>query len=149
MSEEPPAETSGRIYTHSIRVDAACIDENRHANNVVYLQWMNEASLLHFETIGGPALMSESGVTWVARAHQIEYLRPVYQDDELLLKTWVSTVEKVKSRRCYEFLVEGSLVARGETEWVCVDIRSGRPRKIPGEVVEMINHVLSDEGESR
>ena len=43
----------------------------------------------------------------------------------------------------------GSLVARGETEWVCVDIRSGRPRKIPGEVVEMINHVLSDEGESR
>ena len=103
MSEEPLAETSGRIYAHSIRVDAACIDENRHANNVVYLQWMNEASLLHFEAIGGPALMSESGVTWVARAHQIEYLRPVYQDDELVLKTWVSTVEKVKSRRCYEF----------------------------------------------
>ena len=50
MSEEPLAETSGRIYAHSIRVDAACIDENRHANNVVYLQWMNEASLLHFET---------------------------------------------------------------------------------------------------
>ena len=50
MSEEPLAETSGRIYAHSIRVDAASIDENRHANNVVYLQWMNEASLLHFES---------------------------------------------------------------------------------------------------
>ena len=49
----------------------------------------------------------------MARSHQIEYLRPVFQDDELVMRTWIAGMERVKSVRHYEFVKEGVVIAQG------------------------------------
>ncbi|MDR2706184.1 MAG: hypothetical protein LBC02_10430, partial [Planctomycetaceae bacterium] len=35
------------IYEHNVIVLRSDIDENRHANNLCYLRWMNEAAVGH------------------------------------------------------------------------------------------------------
>jgi acyl-CoA thioester hydrolase len=54
--------------------------------------------------------------------------------------TWVVNFRRVRSLRRYRFLraSDGVLLARGETDWVFVDAASGRPRKIPDEIVGLL-----------
>ena len=83
-------------------------------------------------------MMTAHGAVWVARSHQIEYLRPVFEGDELVMKTWIATMERVKSLRRYEFVVDGKTIVRGETDWVFVDAESGRPKRIPEGMKETV-----------
>lgn len=134
MCDEPLS----AIFEHPMRVPGEVIDENGHANNVAYLQWMNEVALRHFEALGGKPLMERFGAAWVARSHRIEYLRPVFEGDELVMRTWIASMQRVKSLRRYEFEREGVVIATGETEWVFVDAESGRPKRIPAEMGEAV-----------
>ncbi|MGJ8695084.1 MAG: acyl-CoA thioesterase [Verrucomicrobiaceae bacterium] len=121
----------GRIHELAIRVDSSVIDGNGHVNNVAYVEWMQRVAVSHASTWQIDALMEENGTTWFARRHGIEYLRPVFEGDEVVARTWIAGAERVKSLRRYEFYRNEELVARGETEWVYVDVSSGRPRRIP------------------
>jgi len=143
MSDPLPGMLRGKVYQCSIEVPAEDIDGNGHLNNVAYLQWMNEIALLHFEALGGPDVTALLGATWVARSHRIEYLRPVLEGDRLTLKTWISSLRGARSHRGYRFEAGDLQVAEGETEWVLVDIETGRPRKIPLEMCALIEPHLS------
>ena len=124
-------------YRFELTVSDAAVDENRHVNNVVYVQWMQDAAVRHAEAAGCVAATHARGATWVVRSHTIEYLRPVFAGERLMVETWVADVRQARSRRRYRFLrgSDGKPVAAGETEWVYVDAASGRPRPIPPEVI--------------
>ena len=76
------------------------------------------------------------GATWVARTHHIEYLSPAFAGQPIAIFTWVADFRKVRSLRRYKFVraADQKVLARGETDWVFVDARSGRPRAIPIEI---------------
>lgn len=122
------------IYGHELTVGPEVIDENGHVNNVAYVQWMQDVAILHFSALGGMPLMAAHGAAWVARSHQIEYLRPAFLGEEVAVRTWIADMERVKSRRRYEFLRGEEVLARGTTDWVFVDAASGRPKRIPEEM---------------
>lgn len=115
---------------------AAAIDANGHVNNVEYVRWMQEAAISHADASGCTAATQAAGASWVVRTHHVEYLRPAWEGEALLIVTWVATAERVRSRRGYLFYREGEreLLARGETEWVFIDAETGRPKSIPTEV---------------
>ena len=122
-----------RIYRHDIQVPLSAIDENGHVNNVQYVQWMQDAAVQHSNAAGCTQVTLELGATWVIRSHKIEYLRPAFQGDHLVVLTWVSNFRKVRSLRKYRFFRESdkTVLANGETDWVLVDVSSGRPVAIP------------------
>ena len=134
MSEEPYSE----VHEWELSVPEGVIDENGHVNNVAYVQWMQDVAIRHFTELGGEELMQRFGATWVARSHQVEYLRPVFAGEILLVRTWVAGMEKARSMRRYEFTKEGTIVARGATDWVLIDGASGRPKRIPDEMKEAV-----------
>lgn len=123
-------------YEHEFDVPADAIDENGHVNNVEYVRWMQDAGVRHFTSVGGNAVMQAAGAIWVARSHHVEYLRPALSGERIRVRTWVQDLRRVKSTRKYEFIrpTDGKLLARGETEWVFVDAKTGRPRSIPPEI---------------
>lgn len=133
---EPPTEP--RLFIHEVTADEASIDANGHVNNVVFVQWMQDVAILHWESRGGGPMQQREGATWVARSHHIEYLRPAQLGDRITIRTWVADVRRVRSQRRYEFLraTDSRLLARGETDWVFVDAASGRPRTIPAEFMQ-------------
>lgn len=124
----------GEVHEYALVVSTEAIDANRHANNVEYVRWMQEAAISHADAAGCTAATRAAGASWVVRSHQVEYLRPVFAGETLTLQTWVSTLRKSSSLRKYRFLREGELIARGETMWVFVDAASGRPLAIPPSV---------------
>lgn len=134
MSEEAYSEVFGREVT----VPPEAIDENGHANNVAYVQWMQDVAIGHFTALGGAAMLGRFGASWVARSHHIEYLRPAFAGDVLRVTTWIAGMERVKSLRRYEFSRDGQLLARGATDWVFIDAATGRPKRIPEEMKEAV-----------
>ncbi len=122
-------------YSKPIIIPASAIDENGHVNNVVYVQWMQDIAVEHYASIGGIEAQG-SDCTWVVRQHSIEYLLPAFAGDEIKIRTGVENIRKVRSLRKYEFLrkSDGKVLVKGETDWVFVDVKTGSPKAIPGEV---------------
>jgi acyl-CoA thioester hydrolase len=63
------------LYQDAFTVPASAIDENGHANNVAFVQWMQDVAIRHFDAAGGRAAMQAAGGAWVVRSHHVEYLR--------------------------------------------------------------------------
>ena len=124
------------VFTHEFSVTDEMIDGNHHVNNVVYLQWMQDLAVEHSKAAVPAGLLTQLGLTWVARSHHIEYLSPAFSSDHVIARTWLTGFRRVRCCRQYEFIrvSDSKLLARGETDWVCVDRDDGRPRSIPDEI---------------
>ncbi len=135
------------IYCHEFVIPQSALDQNGHVNNVVYVQWMQDVAILHSEACGGTYAMQSTGATWVVRSHSIEYLSPAFAGELVSALTWVVDFRRARSLRRYIFIrsSDNVLLARGETEWVFVDIKSGRPRSIPDEVKNTFPVVAKDD----
>lgn len=119
-------------YVHAFRVEASDIDELGHANNIVWVRWVNEAAIAHASALGfGAEGCRALGVVWVVRRHDLEYLLPAYDGQELEALTWPHTLRGATSLRRTLFRREGRVLARSETTWVLVDLKSGRPVRAP------------------
>ena len=132
----PISSTYARLFT----IPPSVIDENGHVNNVAYVQWMQDIAVEHYASIGGIEAQSKS-VAWVVREHRIEYFLPAFAGEEIEIRTWVENVRRVRSLRKYEFVrkLDGKLLVKGETDWVFVDTKSGRPIPIPTEVSKVFS----------
>ena len=130
------------MYSKTIQIPASAIDENGHVNNVTYVQWMQDIAVKHYASIGGIQAQG-SDATWVVREHKVEYLLPAFEGEEIEIRTWIEDIRRVRSLRKYEFVrkADGKMLVKGETDWVFVDAKTGRPLAIPGEVTRVFeNH---------
>src|SRR5512138_258560 len=120
------------VFSKSFRIPATSIDENGHVNNVVYVQWMQDIAVEHYSSIGGVEAQGPDA-TWVVREHKIEYFLPAFAGEEIEVHTWVENVRRVRSLRKYEFirLSDKKTLVKGETDWVFVDVKTGRPLAVP------------------
>jgi len=127
------------VYSYEFTVPTDALDENGHVNNVRFVQWMQEAAVRHYESLGGIPLTQAIGATWVVRSHNIEYLRPAFAGDRIEVRTWVVNIRRVRSLRRYRFLrvTDGKLLVKGETDWVFVDASTGAPRLVPEEIIKI------------
>jgi acyl-CoA thioester hydrolase len=126
---------SARAFRRVICVRPEDIDELGHANNVVWVRWVNEAALAHAESVGwGPGPCVEARLAWVVRRHDIEYLLPALAGEELEVFTWAETLKGVSSLRRTLFRRAGQVLARAETTWVLIDLAQGKPRRVPPEM---------------
>ena len=127
-------------YVEKVTVQASDIDEFGHTNNVRYLQWLENVAWAH--SVSLKLSMDDYrrlGCGCVARKHELEYLAPTFAGEELWLGTWVQENDgKLSMWRAYQILrpKDGRTVLRGRTHWVCVDLTTGKPRRMPREFVE-------------
>jgi acyl-CoA thioester hydrolase len=129
-------DTPDPVFRYCFAVPVSAVDTNGHVNNVVYVQWMQDVAVRHFKAMGGAEPMARAGATWVVRSHAVEYLRPAFAGEHIEARTWVENLGRARSTRQYEFVrtSDDALLARGATEWVFVDVATGRPRTVTPEV---------------
>ncbi|HVU01765.1 MAG TPA: acyl-CoA thioesterase [Polyangiaceae bacterium] len=126
-----------RAYAHVFDVQKTDIDELGHANNVVWVRWVNEAAIAHSRHVGlGPDVYLALQVLWVVRRHDIEYLVPALEGERLEAMTWVATLRGATSlrRTLFRRASDGKPLARAATTWAMVDLQ-GRPRRVPPEIL--------------
>jgi acyl-CoA thioester hydrolase len=124
------------IFRTRFQVSAQAIDENGHVNNVNYVQWMQDLAVSHYQSMGGVEPTQALGATWVVRSHHVVYQSPAFKGDWIEASTWVVNMRKVRSLRRYQFtrVSDAKVLVTGETDWVFVDIQSGRLLAIPAHI---------------
>ncbi len=140
-----------RIFLHRFTVTAESIDRNGHVNNQEYVRWMQDVATGHSDAQGWTeARYLATGTTWVIRSHFIEYLRPAFAGDEIIVATWVAGMDDTTSPRKYRFVRarDGKTLVEAETRWVHCDLANGRPTPISGEARDAFP-IVTDEAEVR
>ena len=130
---DPP----NHAYSHPLSVERVDIDELGHANNVVWVRWVNEAAIAHSRSVGlGPEAYFALRILWVVRRHDIEYLLPALEGDALEARTWIGTMRGATSLRRTVIRRDGRPLLHAATTWALIDRESGKPRRIPKEIIE-------------
>lgn len=126
-------------FFETVTVQASDLDEFKHTNNVVYLRWLEQVAWKHSSRLGlGMADYQRLNAGCVARRHELDYLAATFAGDELRVGTWIAECDaKFTMWRAYQILrvSDGKTVLRGRTQWVCVDMTTGRPKRMPPEFV--------------
>lgn len=133
-----PVEAPPRAYHHRFVVSAEHIDELGHAGNVTWVGWINEAAIAHSSAAGlGPDEYLRLGVVWVVRRHEVEYLVPALEGEELVAITWVDDLRGATSlrRTLFRRAADDRLMVRAATTWALVETASGKPRRIPRDLM--------------
>lgn len=127
-------------FTINVTVKPDYIDEFQHTNNVVYLTWMAKAAWEHSKALGLDFAAYQSvGKGMVVRAHEMEYLGPSHEGDEVAIATWITGNDgKLRLRRRFQMVnaKTGKTLLRGRSDFVCIDIASGRATRMPDEFIK-------------
>lgn len=78
---------------------------------------------------------------WVIRTLRMERITAPVYEDQLEIRTWISSMARVRSDRNYEIrrVRDGRLVARGIANWVYIDELLKSPARIPPEITTMFD----------
>lgn len=126
-------------YTLALRVPDADIDRQGHVNNVAFVRYIQDVAVAHWTAVAPDAV--RAAFTWVVRRHELEYLRPAFPGEELLLRTWVGEPSGATWERFTEVSRAGEdrPLVTARTVWVLLDAASGRPRRVDAALVAYFN----------
>jgi len=126
-----------KIFQHEHVVTLDDLDEMNHVNNLRYLKWCLKAAVAHSANVGWDSnRYRESGFGFIVRAHKIKYRIPAVLGDEIVVKTWIDSMEKVSSDRRYVITRarDGKRLAEAGTTWVYVNLETLALSRIPDEI---------------
>jgi acyl-CoA thioester hydrolase len=126
-------------YELLVRVEPADIDRLGHVNNIVYLRWVQDAAIAHWQTLASPEHQAE--IVWMALRHEIDYKAQAVEGDEIMVRTWIGTAEGLRFERFTEMLRNGDrkLLAQARTVWCPVDPKTGRPKRVGADVYRLFS----------
>jgi acyl-CoA thioester hydrolase len=112
------------------------IDELGHVGNQVYLRWVLDVAMAHSRSLGWDYEQYRAlGAVFMVRRHELDYIAQVTVGQQLSLETWVEEWRPASCIRKTEILRDGKVVARAATTWALISIASGRPVRIPDEIL--------------
>lgn len=124
-------------FVIEIVVAPLAIDEYEHANNAEYLRWIEQVSWAHSESLGlSLSRYRELDRGMAVHRHELDYLAPAFEGDRLRLATWIIDVEgRLTLTRRFQLLrpADGRTLLRARTRFACIELSSGRPRRLPDE----------------
>ncbi|MEC7815083.1 MAG: acyl-CoA thioesterase [Pseudomonadota bacterium] len=139
-------------FTMTIRVQPEDTDRLGHANNVVYIRWLEEVSWAHIESLGMTwALHEETGKAMAITRTEVDYLLSANAGDELVLGTWLTDWDgRFRSARQFQLIrvADGKTLLRGLSTHACVDMKSQRPSRAPKAFAEILSGAMVEGGRS-
>ena len=117
------------------------IDGLNHTNNAVYVQWCEKVGWAHSEALGlGMADYLRLDRAMAIRKAEYDYVLPSLQDEALTLGTWITDSDgKLTMERRFQILrdSDGATILRGRWDLVCIEVGSGKPRRLPTEFCQI------------
>lgn len=137
MAATPVPNPPANAFSHRFRVRSEHIDQLGHAGNVAWLGWVNEAAVLHSQSVGLDfSEYQRLGLLWVVRRHELVYLGEALEGDELEASTWIDGIRAASSRRRTLIRSESETVLlSAETDWVLIRVDTRKPTRIPRELL--------------
>jgi acyl-CoA thioester hydrolase len=117
------------------------IDGLNHTNNAVYVQWCERIGWAHSEALGlNLADYQRLDRAMAIRRGEYDYLLPTALHERLTLGTWLCDSDgKLTMERRFQLIrtSDQATVLRGRWDLVCIELSSGKPRRMPKEFSEI------------
>jgi acyl-CoA thioester hydrolase len=126
-------------FTLPLVPQAEDIDGLNHTNNGAYVRWCEKIAWAHSERLGlGVADYRRLDRAMAIRRGEYDYLLPTQENERLTLATWLFAGDgKLTLERRFQLIRDGdqATVLRGRWELVCIEVSSGRVRRMPPEFI--------------
>ena len=121
----------------AIAIKPSDIDELGHVNNVVYLSWVQDVAIAHWNFLTTPAQRDKH--VWVALRHEIDYKAEAVLGDAIIARTWTGTARGVRFPRHTQIIHisesgHEKILATAVTQWCPLDRSNSRPTRLPTEI---------------
>lgn len=110
------------------------IDELGHVNNAVWLTWVQDIAVEHWNVVASPEHVAR--YIWVVTRHEIDYRGNVAEGETVSAETFIpGTPHGAQFDRCVEFRNSaGKRIVAARSTWAMLDRETGRLVRIPPEV---------------
>jgi acyl-CoA thioester hydrolase len=116
------------------------MDALNHTNNTVYVKWCEQVAWSHSVSLGLDMERYRALDRAMAITHsEYDYLQASREGDEIVAGTWiVSSDNKLTMARRFQVirLQDGVTLLRAAMRFACIEISSGKPRRMPREFLE-------------
>lgn len=122
-------------HVHPVVAATDDIDGYGHVNNAVYVRWLDHCAWSHSAALGLPAddgIRDRCGMA-VWRT-QVNYLAPAFEADRVDVGTWIVHSDgRLRVARRFQMRrpSDGRTLLRALVHYVCIDLATGRPRRMP------------------
>ncbi|GAB3485741.1 acyl-CoA thioesterase [Azotobacter salinestris] len=135
-------------FVIDIEVLPAHIDGLGHVNNVVYVGWLEDCAWRHSQSLGlGLDEYRRLDRAMAVLRHEIDYLASARLGERLQMGTWVVESHRgLKMTRRFQLLrpADGVTLLSAQTTFACIELSSGRPRRMPEAFMERYGRALID-----
>lgn len=111
------------------------VDGLHHANNAEYVRWCERAAWHHSAELGLDVAHYQDIDRGMAIRHaEYDYILAAREGDELLFGTWLTKVDgRLSMTRQFQVfrVADEALILRAQWQMVCIELSSGRPRRMP------------------
>lgn len=136
-------------FVIDITVDETAIDHYGHVNNAEYLRWIEQISWAHSRHLGLTIDdYREHDRAMAVHRHELDYLAPAYAGDRLQLATWIVGCDgRLTLTRRFQLqrVSDSCTLLRARTRFACIELSSGRARRLPAAYVATYGNALVDE----
>ena len=124
-------------FTHQFTVQHGDIDGLKHTNNTVYVNWCEQVAWSHSVALGLDLDRYRELDRAMAITHsEYHYLQASRAGESVAVATWIVSWDKklTMARRFQAIRIDdGVTLLRAGMRFACIEISSGRPRRIPQE----------------
>jgi acyl-CoA thioester hydrolase len=126
-------------FTLPLAPQADDIDGLNHTNNGAYVRWCEKIAWAHSESLGlSVADYRRLDRAMALRRGEYDYLLPTQLNDRLTLATWLlAGNSKLTLERRFQLIrnADQATILRARWELVCIEVSSGRARRMPPEFI--------------
>ena len=127
-------------HTLLTRVGAEDIDGLKHTNNAVYVKWCEQVAWSHSVALGLDLARYRALDRAMAITHsEYDYLQASREGDEVAVAPWIVDWDRrLTMARRFQVIRTGDGVTllRAAMRFACIELSSGRPRRLPREFIE-------------
>ena len=122
------------------RVNPEDIDGLNHTNNTVYVKWCEQVAWAHSVSLGLDLESYRALNRAMAIVHsEYNYLAASREGEDITVATWITGCDrKLTMQRQFQVIrpADGITLLRAGMRFACIDIATGRPRRIPQEFLD-------------
>lgn len=127
-------------FTLETCVHAGDIDGLNHTNNTVYVKWCEQVAWAHSVALGLDLDCYRRLNRAMAITHsEFNYLQASREGEDIIAATWITDWDrKITMQRRFQIIriTDGATLLRAGMRFACIDLTSGRPKRIPQEFLE-------------
>lgn len=121
-------------FSITITADSDDIDELGHVNNAVWVKWIQDVAVAHWNAIASAE--HRDAFIWVVTRHEIDYRGNVSVGETVVGETWVPDPPRgARFDRHVRFTgTDGAVKVEAKSTWALIDRATGRLMRVREEI---------------